>query len=529
MWGIMLRVENDGQITDTISLKTYPVTQLTVAQLKQQEQHMIALGQRMKAPHTYKKTWTQEKCTAERDMGIILATQQAARRFCMDGGWDSQKEAPVSHEKATQVTMYHVAGGIKSAVFQNLMLDFVNVSIRAPIESMAQDGGKHDPRFKFNMQLINCACTELTDYFMNEMTNEITRRNNQIWGSSLTAFSSGDVPLPTICAPRLPTDLKRSAWDFIKYPTQAPDNIETIIFNDPVVLVARHDDHNPFFQISNALNAWIMLKALNWSLTSTYVIHLDAGYPSPIDELHQGLLAPYHKLIDGATLMGKRVHFRGNVLVASAETSGPMMQHLNDDEPCYDSDLIKLFRAQSLLTMNVTPEVELEVGLNRIGPMIVTVITRRPYRGRKLERIWVNENEVMERMRTEYKDLNVEFRSVDYVGLTLREQMITTIESDIIIGMHGAGLVNVLWARPMTTVMEIFPFLRRRWGYRNLCQFVGCDWHDYRGGEDIGNKRHPNRQNKRILYDDWMLFFQPLFERTYEAFQTQQAVLRAKA
>lgn len=89
--------------------------------------------------------------------------------------------------------------------------------------------------------------------------------------------------------------------------------------------------------------------------------------------------------------------------------------------------------------------------------MIVTVITRRPYGGRTLQRVWVNEDEVIANMRIEYKGLNVEFRSIDYVNLTLAEQMRTTIESDMIISMHGAGLVNVIWARPMTTVVEIFP------------------------------------------------------------------------
>ncbi|KAF1792931.1 Glycosyltransferase AER61, uncharacterized [Phytophthora cactorum] len=97
--------------------------------------------------------------------------------------------------------------------------------------------------------------------------------------------------------------------------------------------------------------------------------------------------------------------------------------------------------------------------------MIVTVITRRPYGGRVLQRVWLNEDEIMDKIRVKYKDLN---------------QMKTTIESDMIISMHGAGLVNVLWARPMTMILEIFPKERFRWGYRNLCQFVGCDWHQFR-------------------------------------------------
>ncbi|TDH73842.1 hypothetical protein CCR75_005588 [Bremia lactucae] len=53
------------------------------------------------------------------------------------------------------------------------------------------------------------------------------------------------------------------------------------------------------------------------------------------------------------------------------------------------------------------------------------------------------------------------------LNLTLARQMKSTTKSDIIIGMHGAGLVN-----------------RFRWGYRNLCQLVGCQWHQYRSDKE---------------------------------------------
>ncbi|KAG1707051.1 hypothetical protein DVH05_026248 [Phytophthora capsici] len=505
-----------------------PVTQQTMAQLKKQEQLKSLVVQRTKAPHDYSSVETKNKCYAQRDVGIIAAVKQAARNFCVDGGWNSTKQAPVSPEKATKVSMFRVAGGIRSATFQNLMLDFVGISIHAPIKSMAEDGGKHDPRFNFNTRFVNCACDELANHFR-KLPGDKERKADQIWQPALMSLPAEGIPMTTICSPRKPETKKRSAWDFVKNPLKAPDNNETLVFEDPVVLIARRDDHNPFFQISYALNSWIMLKALEWDITKTRVVHLDGGYPSPIDALHQGLLAPNHEIIDGATLINKRVHFRGDVLVAPYELSGPMMQHLDDEEPCFESELIKTFRAQSLLTLNVTPEMEREWGITTVRPMIVTVITRRPYGGRTLQRVWVNEDEVMANMRIEYKGLNVEFRSVDYVNLTLYEQMKTTIESDMIISMHGAGLVNVIWARPMTTVVEIFPKERFRWGYRNMCQFVGCDWHQFRGGQDIGDNPAPNTKDKRIPYDEWMSFFHPLFRESYGAFEEQQALLRGEA
>ncbi|KAI9909859.1 hypothetical protein PsorP6_010231 [Peronosclerospora sorghi] len=496
-----------------LNLSQIPVEQLT--------HPPIPLVQRIAPPHKYSSNETKELCYKERDVGIITAVQQSEKTFCAGGGWDSQVQAPVSLFQATQVAIYNVRGGLRSSTFRNLMVDLVNVTIHAPIQSIAEDGGHHDPRFMFNMRIVNCACDELYEYFL-RMPGNRERRAEQIWHNLLAKIPPSGVPVSTVCPPNRLADAESSRWDFVKSPTKATDNYETVVFEEPVVVIARRDDHNPFFQISAALNSWIMLKALSWDITKTRVIHFDAGYPSPIDELHQKLLAPNHEIVRGSTLMGKRVHFRGDALFAGFESFGPMMEHLNDNEPCYESELMKTFRAQSLLALNVTPEVEREQDTNAVRPMIVTVITRRPYQGRPLQRKWLNEDEVMMKMRVEYKGLNVELRSIDYVNLTVREQMIRTVESDIIIGMHGAGLVNVLWARPLTKVIEIFPKKKFRWGYRNLCQFTGCNWTEFRGGEDF----HRQMMDKRIPYPEWMAFFDPILRQSYAEFQEQQTKLR---
>ncbi|KAG3092728.1 hypothetical protein PI124_g16773 [Phytophthora idaei] len=511
----------------SVALRRNDVHSQQTLWLQRQQELQAQITQPTRAPHVYNNQDTKSKCYMQRDVGIIPAVRQAAKNFCVNGGWDNERQQPVSPNKATKISTFRVGGGIRSATFQNLMLDLIGVKINSPIASMAQDGGKHDPRFNFNPMLINCACDEFAAYFSN-LPSDIARRGEQVWQPSLMLFPGSGIPLSSICSPERPKNTSRSAWDFVKNPLQSPDNNETVIFEDPVVLIARRDDHNPFFQISYALNSWIMLQALGWDVTKTHVVHFDGGYPSPIDELHQGLLSPNHKLIDGSTLMDKRVHFRGDVMIAPFELSGPMMQHLDDDEPCFDSELFRTFRSQALLALGITPELERSIGLTTMRPMIVTVITRRPYGGRVLQRVWLNEDEIMDKIRVKYKDLNVEFRSVEYVNLTLAEQMKTTIESDMIISMHGAGLVNVLWARPMTMILEIFPKERFRWGYRNLCQFVGCDWHQFRGGEDVGENPVPNTKSKRIPYDEWMLFFVPLFNSSYDAHQDQQAVLRGE-
>ncbi|GLD97870.1 hypothetical protein PINS_up006567 [Pythium insidiosum] len=153
---------------------------------------------------------------------------------------------------------------------------------------------------------------------------------------------------------------------------------------------------------------------------------------------------------------------------------------------------------------------------------VVTVITRRPYQGRMVQRKWRNEAFILDKMRAlyangTYRHGECVFQSVDFVELPLREQMRVIVNSDVVIGMHGAGMVNVLWTRPGTLVVEIFPRNRKRWGYRNLCQFIGCQWHEFRGGSDVG--KGDNGSDKIIAFPQWNAFFDPLFRETVAALE----------
>lgn len=469
-----------------------------------------------RAPYVYENATIARQCYHERDFGLLDALRHSKTTYCSTGGWNATLANSVKGAKATKVTTLQAPGGLRSATFQNLVLNLVGVRIHAPIASMAQDGGKHDPRFEFNPNLIHCGCDEFAHAFKALPVKKA--REQQVWHPSVLFSSTDGLPDSSICAPSF-TRLNASE-DLVDPTSSAFDPVETVVFDAPVVLIARRDDHNPFFQIANALNAWIMVQALEWDTTATHVIHLDGGYPSPIDELHGKLLSPHHPVIPGATLVNKRLHFRSDVLVAPYEGSGPMMQHLNNDEPCFESTLLTAFRAEALRAMGITPELEAKIARTQGRPMLVTVITRRPYNGRVLQRVWLNEDEILDRMRRQYSNVHVAFRSIDFVNLTLADQMKTTLESDMIISMHGAGLVNVLWSRPSTVILEIFPKKRFRWGYRNLCQFLGCQWHQFRGGQDVGENPHPNAKSKRIPYEEWMDVFQPLFNQSYQAYET---------
>ncbi|GLD97872.1 hypothetical protein PINS_up006569 [Pythium insidiosum] len=455
-------------------------------------------------------------------LGLLDAIHHNSQRFCVQPPQSQSQPQPSKRE--TQVTLVRVRNaGVDAMVFNGLELDLRHAAVDAPIESLAQDGGGHDPRFILRGSVVRCACAELAAFAQDHFRRSL--RPLRLWDPYFARVSATARDDPSsVCAIEapLPSSLSVEAGPT---DTNEDDAAAVIEIHERAVVLARRDDHNPFFQVSHVLNAWILQRALAWDpqTTPTRVVQLDAGYPSALDELQSRLLAtPGLETLRGATaLQHKRVRFQSDVLFPPFETHGPMMQHLDDNEPCFDSALFKEFRAESLRVMGASEASRqtATAASPSASPIVVTVISRRNYEGRAVQRRWLNENEILDRLRQQYANASppMVFQSVDFVTLPLAQQMQLMLDSDVVIGMHGAGLVNVLWTRPGTLVVEIFPRWRRRWGFRNLCQFIGCEWHEFRGGRDTG--LGDNASDKTLEYEEWLRFLAPLLQQVSDTRQ----------
>ncbi|DAZ92826.1 TPA: hypothetical protein N0F65_009183 [Lagenidium giganteum] len=411
-------------------------------------------------------------CFGSRDHGMIQHIQASAKTLCAG-----------SDERSTFTHYDSRVTDIQSTRIENLTMDLRHVQVHKPILSIVFEGGGHDPRFVYQTKIARCQCS--TDQTLSSGARRIWKDilvNEPRWHYTSCVTPAADDPLPE------------------------PNRV----VNTNVVLMARRDDHNPFFQLSATLTAWMMLQVVGWQPQTAQLVFLDDGFESPVTELQHKMLAPNHSVITGSEIKDSVIHMK-HALIAPFECHGPLMRHLNDDEPCHRNQLVKEFRRQALATMGVASAKQ--------DPQscIITIISRRPYEGRHIQRVWINEADILAQMNEHYGVNSTSvpgggciFRSLDFASMTMAEQMQASVESDLIIGMHGAGMVNVLWSRPGTMVIEIFPRSRYRWGYRNLCQFVDCNWYQYRGGRDTG--RGDNNSDKTLEYKDWRQFFDPLFQ-----------------
>ncbi|EEY62700.1 uncharacterized protein PITG_14483 [Phytophthora infestans T30-4] len=459
---------------DTKRLQMYP---FGIPHYQKAVHHLVQEEEKVEPAKWTPSKGSKDECLYARDYGLIQRLRNTSRSFCTQGG-----------NSSSPYTFYHVSdAGVSATLLENFVLDVRGAQVAKDIDSLADDGGNHDPRFKYMKNATFCSCSQPQDH---------AHGAPNIWNEF---FVGG----PGDNDPTCKTDTVDRAVD------------DTMTLKQAVVLV-RRDDHNPFFQISGILNAWIMVQTIGWERDSTQLVTFDRALPTPVDELRHALLGPERLIISGEEFQHRVVHFE-SALLAPYEVTGPLMSHLDDNQPCYDNAMIKEFRDLALKSLRVAPR----DGKSDPQRCLVTVISRRPYGGRRVQRQWRNEAEILQRMREEYQDAyrfgECEFQSLELTSMTMHDQMKSMLDSDVVIGMHGAGMVNAMWTRPGTLVIEIFPRRRFRWGYRNICQFVGCKWHDFRRGRDI--KIHTTLStdmDKIIPYPEWKSFFDPLFQNVVD-------------
>ena len=306
---------------------------------------------------------------------------------------------------------------------------------KAPLHTVVQDGGQHNPQYPFEAKRVAYTCSEGE------------RKDTAV-------------------------------------PCGVPKRTCTRHFGE-TLLLSRKDDHNPFFMTSIVLNAWIM-----FGKTDVQLLMYDDASKQPVDDLYKKLLSPSrdiayaHDMLDDVWCFEKLWTIPG-------EYTGPLMMHLNDAQECGRSDMIEDFTND---VHALYPNEE-----RKDNRTTVTFVGRKHYNKRTISRVWTNEKDMVEAMGKARPDLHV--RLVYYEELDFEKQMHVDRTTDIMVGMHGAGLVHALFLPTGSHVVEVFPKHKRRWGYRNIAQYRGFTYDDFRGGRDGAH------DSKTMGVEEWVAYW----------------------
>ena len=150
----------------------------------------------------------------------------------------------------------------------------------------------------------------------------------------------------------------------------------------------------------------------------------------------------------------------GNIIIPLPGGSNPLWQGDWKLHSCDHSELWHTFSQRVLDFYEIESEQRLDD-----APLVLTFIDR------KEKRRLIDKELYIEKLKTKFP--SVEIQLVDFAPLSFAEQLKIARRTDILVGVHGAGLTHELFLQPGSTVVEIIPRTLKHKGFRNLAKLLG--------------------------------------------------------
>lgn len=184
----------------------------------------------------------------------------------------------------------------------------------------------------------------------------------------------------------------------------------------------------------------------------------------------------------------------GNIIIPLPGGANPVWQSDWEPNVCEHSDILRAFAHRVLTHLDIRDSTEAATGDSKI---IVTFIDRRG--SRKL--VDIERHMLALENRYPYADI----RRVDLAGMPFPQQVQLVRDSNVLAGVHGAGLTHGLWMKERSAMVEILPEGFMHKGFRNLAGALG---HDYFSAHGV----QPEQGSWSWQGDDVVLEEERLFE-----------------
>ena len=284
----------------------------------------------------------------------------------------------------------------------------------------------------------------------------------------------------------MPRDLLRDIFGSFRPWTGDPAIAYDEIVEHPVLFVTREGDEsrNAFHAMTDFLNAFETILTANHAAPAVArqdleIVLLDNAPPGWLDPLWTQIFAPHRGVRRVGDFAGRRVLFRHAIFSPPGYQSFLFAYLTGDNAPPEPVGMLDAFVALVLRSFGLPP-----VAPRDSGPLRITFISRRPYdrdiastsgsaraSSDYISRRVTNEAACVEALTAIG---GVDVRLIDFARHPLAEQLRIARDTDILIGIHGAGLTHLLWTPPHAGLLEIAPFIRP--GVFTSGPRAGMDW-----------------------------------------------------
>ncbi|KAF4628275.1 hypothetical protein G7Y89_g9874 [Cudoniella acicularis] len=148
-----------------------------------------------------------------------------------------------------------------------------------------------------------------------------------------------------------------------------------------------------------------------------------------------------------------------NIIIPLAGASNPTWQGDWNVHSCQQSELLHTF------THRILDFYKIDAWAPREGDVVVTFVDRQ--KSRRL----VDSPKYLEELKVKIPHLKIQ--TIDFAKLPFVEQLKIIRETDVLVGVHGAGLTHGMFLRESSVMVEILPEGLNHKGFRNLAGLAG--------------------------------------------------------
>ncbi|KAF9888039.1 hypothetical protein FE257_009303 [Aspergillus nanangensis] len=177
-----------------------------------------------------------------------------------------------------------------------------------------------------------------------------------------------------------------------------------------------------------------------------------------------------------------------NFIVPLAGGSNPFWRSEWETHPCQDSSLLRNFVSRAFETYHLEPT------KSRRSEIVITFIQRMD--SRRL----VNEDLYLDRIRSLFPQVTVQ--AIDFAALPFRKQLEAVQSTDILLGVHGAGLAHTMFLPPQSAMIEILPPKLDQKGYGNVASILGHSYFSTHGVIWMEKPEHSDWHGEDIFLDE---------------------------
>jgi hypothetical protein len=266
------------------------------------------------------------------------------------------------------------------------------------------------------------------------------------------------------------------------------------------ILVNREGATNPWHSLMEIFSMTMAMDVLRMShkpssskpffttadIDNTQILVLDNSENGPFFDLWS-LFAkkPVLRLKDFMLEPPVRLH---NLIIPLAGGSNPLWQGDWETHSCDDAPLLRIF------SNRVLGFYDLKSHAPRGPDIVVTYINRTGTR--KL----INSEEYFQEVEATFP--HVRYQSIDFATIPFQRQLEIIRGTDVLVGVHGAGLTHGIFLSRGSAMVEILPSGLNHKGFRNVASLLG---HSYFSTHASHTKRHDWHDEDVFLEKDKLM------------------------